>query len=173
MQQIKIEKAQISDLKPLLNVAIQTFIATFSEHNSKENMQNYVEENFSEQKLKTELANPNSQFFVAKFSDEIIGYLKINTANAQTEIKENNALEIERIYVLQEFLGKKVGQKLFEKAIEIAKELKVDFVWLGVWEKNERAIAFYKKNGFVVFDSHVFVLGNESQKDIMMKLNLA
>ncbi|PZQ78157.1 MAG: GNAT family N-acetyltransferase, partial [Flavobacterium johnsoniae] len=76
------------------------------------------------------------------------------------------------IYVLKEFHGKKVGQLLYEKAIQIAKETKSDYVWLGVWEENHRALAFYKKNGFVEFDKHIFRLGNDEQTDIMMKLQL-
>jgi ribosomal protein S18 acetylase RimI-like enzyme len=102
----------------------------------------------------------------------VIGYLKLNKGGSQTELKDNDALEIERIYVLKEFHGKKVGQMLFEKAIQIAKEQNAEFVWLGVWEENKRAIQFYTKNGFVEFDQHVFVLGDEPQTDIMMKLQL-
>jgi ribosomal protein S18 acetylase RimI-like enzyme len=74
--------------------------------------------------------------------------------------------------VLQDFHGKKVGQLLYDKAIEIARQLNVDYVWLGVWEENPRAIAFYRKNGFVAFDKHIFKLGDDEQTDIMMKLNL-
>jgi ribosomal protein S18 acetylase RimI-like enzyme len=101
-----------------------------------------------------------------------VGYLKINFGASQTELKDNEALEIERIYVLQAFHGKKLGQALYEKAISIAKEMKVKYVWLGVWEQNHRALQFYKKNGFVPFDTHIFKLGNDEQTDIMMKLAL-
>lgn len=81
-------------------------------------------------------------------------------------------MEIERIYVLKEFHGKKVGQILYEKAIELAKGIDADFIWLGVWEENPRAIRFYEKNGFSAFDKHIFQLGNDEQTDIMMKLEL-
>ena len=101
-----------------------------------------------------------------------MGYLKLNFGDSQTELKDQKALEIERIYVLKEFHGKKVGQLLFEKALKIAEEKKVDYVWLGVWEENLRAINFYKKNGFEEFDKHIFKLGNDEQTDIMMKLKL-
>lgn len=79
-------------------------------------------------------------------------------------------LEIERIYVLKAFHGKKVGQLLHDKAMEVSKQRSVDYVWLGVWEENPRAIRFYEKNSFVAFDKHIFKLGNEEQTDIMMKL---
>ena len=89
---------------------------------------------------------------------------------SQTELKHETALEIERIYVIQEYQGKKVGQQLYEKAIQVAKEKKAQYVWLGVWEENHKAIQFYNKNGFEVFDKHVFVLGDEKQTDLMMRL---
>ena len=98
--------------------------------------------------------------------------MKLNFGDSQTELKDNKALEIERIYVSKEFHGKSVGQLLYDKAIEVAKQKNVNYVWLGVWEENPRAISFYKKNGFVEFDKHIFKLGNDEQIDIMMKLNL-
>jgi ribosomal protein S18 acetylase RimI-like enzyme len=104
---------------------------------------------------------------------DVIGYLKLNVGASQTEVKDNDAIEIERIYVLKSFQGKRVGQLLFDKAIQIAKEQNAEFVWLGVWEENKKAIQFYTKNGFVEFDQHVFVLGDEAQTDIMMKLELS
>jgi ribosomal protein S18 acetylase RimI-like enzyme len=78
-------------------------------------------------------------------------------------------MEIERIYVLKEYHGHKIGQLLFEKAISIAKSMEKKYVWLGVWEKNERAIAFYTKNGFTVVDHHLFKLGDDVQTDYLMK----
>ena len=91
---------------------------------------------------------------------------------AQTELKENIGLEIERIYVLKEFHGKNVGQILYDTAFEVAKRINAEYLWLGVWEHNPRAINFYKKNGFVEFDKHIFKLGDDEQTDIMMKLKL-
>ena len=98
--------------------------------------------------------------------------MKLNFGDSQTELKDNKSLEIERIYVSKEFHGKSVGQLLYDKAIEVAKHKNVDYVWLGVWEENPRAISFYKKNGFVEFNKHIFKLGDDEQIDIMMKLNL-
>ena len=104
--------------------------------------------------------------------NEVIGYLKINHGQSQTELKDATAMEIERIYVLKEFHGKNIGQLLFEKAIALAIQKNANYVWLGVWEENPRAINFYKKNGFVEFDKHIFVLGDDEQTDIMMRLEL-
>ena len=73
---------------------------------------------------------------------------------------------------MKEYFGLKIGQILFEKSLEIGRKRKQDYVWLGVWEENHRALKFYQKNGFEVFGEHIFVLGNDRQTDLMMKLNL-
>lgn len=172
MTAIKINKVTLADLVQLQEIGRQTFAETFSSTNTEENMKAYLEEGFSNAKLSAELDNPNSEFYFATLNNTVIGYLKINFGLAQTELKDDKALEIERIYVLQEFHGKKVGQLLYDQAIHLAKEKKADYVWLGVWEKNHRAIQFYTKNGFVEFDQHIFVLGDDEQTDIMMKLVL-
>ena len=174
MMELNITIVQINDshIAALQQIGRQTFSETFAESNSAENMAKYLEEAYSYEKLSAELNDPNSIFYFAKMDQNVIGYLKLNFGASQTELKDNNALEIERIYVLKEFHGKKVGQLLFDKAIEIAKEYHVAYVWLGVWEENKRALQFYTKNGFIEFDQHIFVLGDEAQTDIMMKLEL-
>ncbi len=172
LDKIKIELINHSHIPALQQIGRQTFSETFAESNNAENMEKYLEEAYSFEKLTEELNNPNSFFYFAMLDEKVIGYLKLNMGESQTEIKDNDALEIERIYVLKNFHGKKVGQLLFDKAITIAKESQVAYIWLGVWEENKRALQFYTKNGFVEFDQHVFVLGDEAQTDIMMKLEL-
>ena len=165
----KITKDQILQLQ---KIGRQTFYETFSENNTEENMKSYLANSFSTDKITDELQDKNSEFYFAELDNNVIGYLKLNFGQSQTELKDDRSLEIERIYVLKEFHGKKVGQILYDKAIDIAKQQNVDFVWLGVWEKNLRAIHFYKKNGFVEFDKHLFKLGDDEQTDIMMQLKL-
>lgn len=172
MNNIIVRKVNTDDLIALQQIGRKTFEETFSESNSKENMEKYLREGFSEEKLLDELADENSEFYFAIDDGDIIGYLKINFGNAQTELKDNKGLEIERIYVLSTYHGKKVGQLLYDHAIEIAAKSLAKYVWLGVWEENPRAINFYKKNGFVEFDKHIFVLGDDEQTDIMMKKEL-
>ena len=169
---ITIEQINNSHIEALQQIGRQTFSETFAESNSADNMAKYLAEAYSFEKLNEELNNQNSFFYFAILDEKIIGYLKLNMGGSQTELKDNDALEIERIYVLKDFHGKKVGQLLFDKALTIAKELQVAYVWLGVWEENKKALQFYTKNGFVEFDQHVFVLGDEAQTDIMMKLAL-
>jgi ribosomal protein S18 acetylase RimI-like enzyme len=96
----------------------------------------------------------------------------MNFSAAQTELKENQSAEIERIYVLKACHGSGVGQLLLDKALDLARQNKLRYVWLGVWEQNPRAISFYRKNGFVEFDRHIFRLGDDEQTDWMMRLDL-
>ncbi|AKD03434.1 GNAT family N-acetyltransferase [Pontibacter korlensis] len=172
MVNINITRVTPADIDQLQKIGRQTFSETFSAGNTEKNMAKYLDEGFSIEKLTTELNNQSSEFYFATFGDEIVGYLKLNFGQSQTELKDNKALEIERIYVVKDFHGKGVGQLLYEKAIKIARQVDADYVWLGVWEENPRAINFYKKNGFVEFDRHIFRLGDDEQIDIMMKLQL-
>ena len=169
MGSIEIRRLTGEDAGRLQQIGRKTFEETFSSSNSKENMEKYLEEGFSLSKLQGEIDDPNAEFYFAMKNNNIIGYLKLNIGQSQTEIKNENALEIERIYVLREYHGQNIGQQLFEKGLERADAQKVEFIWLGVWEENKRAIQFYVKNGFVAFDKHIFRLGDEEQTDIMMK----
>jgi len=170
MELIKIVPIKPSEVEALQLLSKQTFTETFAIHNSEEDMYHYLTNNLSLAILQNELFNPDSKFYFALEGDKKIGYLKLNLKEAQTDVKDPDSLEIERIYVLNTYFGKKVGQVLYQKALDIAKELKLKYIWLGVWEKNERAIQFYKKNGFVEFDQHVFKLGNDEQTDLLMRL---
>lgn len=172
MKNIDIEGVTLADIAQLQEIGKQTFYEAFSSTNAQDDMNKYVEESFSLKRLTTELNNENSEFYFAKIDDNIVGYLKLNFGIAQTELKDDKALEIERIYVLKDFYGKTVGQILLDRAIEVAKNKNAEYIWLGVWEENPRAIRFYEKNGFVEFDKHIFKLGNDEQTDVMMKLKI-
>ena len=169
---MQISKAVLSNLKELQTLGRKTFFETFSSGNTEENMREYLDMEFAEEKMKQELSNIDSGFYLAKEKDKLIGYLKINFGNAQTELKEKSGMEVERIYVLKEFHGKNVGQILFDKALEIANQKNMNYLWLGVWEKNPRAIRFYEKNGFVQFGTHLFKVGDDEQTDVMMRREL-
>ena len=169
MEDIIVRKVVLDDINQLQEIGRATFYETFSAGNTEENMKKYLEEGFSIEKLTREINDINSEIYFAELDNKVIGYLKLNFGESQTELKNSKALEIERIYVSKDFHGKKVGQLLYEKAMQVANDRKVDNVWLGVWEENPRAINFYKKNGFVEFDKHIFRLGEDEQTDIMMK----
>ena len=172
MNTIEIRKATVADLETIQNISIQTFKETFAAVNTPENIANYVKESFNSEQLKMELNNFNSQFYVAYLNTKVVGYLKINVGDAQTETISKNTLEVHRIYVLQKYHGKNIGQLLIDEVKKIAQHSSVDCIWLGVWEENHRALRFYTKNGFIVFDKHVFTLGNDDQTDLLMQLSL-
>ncbi len=173
IEKIEVCRIGLSDIEQLQLIGKQTFTETFAEGNTEENLQKYLKEGFTIEKLSSELSNLNSEFYFAKLDNKVIGYLKVNFGQAQTELSDRNTLEIERIYVLKQFHEKKAGQILYEKALDIANNSRVEYLWLGVWEENPRAISFYKKNGFVEFDKHIFKLGEDEQTDLMMKLELS
>ena len=172
MNPITIRKATISDLETIQGISKQTFIETFAVVNTPENMDNYILENFNIQQIASEINNQESSFYLAILDHKTIAYLKINFGNAQTEIRSAQAMEIHRIYVLKNFHGNKVGQLLLSKAIKIGQQAGVDTIWLGVWEKNHKAIQFYNNNDFVEFDKHNFIMGNDIQTDLLMELRI-
>jgi len=172
MNTIKISRITIKDLLLLRKISIQTFTETFTATNSAENLAAYVQDKLNLEQLTFEISNLNSQFYIAYANDEAVGYIKLNFGDAQTENIVGSTLEIHRIYVLQAFHGKKIGQILLNQALQIGNNSGVESIWLGVWEENQKAIQFYTKNGFVIFDKHDFMMGNDKQTDLLMKLNI-
>lgn len=162
----------IEDSRKLQEISYETFNETFKEQNSPENMTAYMDRAFHLKQLEKELSNISSQFFFVHFHNEVAGYLKVNTNEAQSEEMGNEALEIERIYIKNIFQKHGLGKYMINKAVEIAMERNKKKVWLGVWEKNENAIAFYKKMGFVQTGSHSFYMGDEEQTDFIMTMTL-
>ncbi len=131
-------------------------------------MHHYLEKAFNLKQLEKELSNISSQFFFVYFNDAIAGYLKINTDDAQSEEMGDESLEVERIYIKSSFQKHGLGKYLLNNAMEIAIANNKKNIWLGVWEKNENAIAFYKKLGFVQAGSHSFYMGDDEQVDLIM-----
>lgn len=169
---LQLRQATISDLSNLQSIGRKTFAEIFAASNSEENLAVYLEEGFSEDKLRAELQNENSLFYFALQKENVIGYLKVNWGDAQSEKQEPNALEIERIYVLRQYHGTQVGALLYQQALSIAQTRKAPYIWLGVWEENPRAIRFYQKQGFVEFGEHIFQLGDDAQRDVLMRLDI-
>ena len=169
---IQIIKASSSDLFSIVDIARRTFIETYDKFNTRENMNLYLENTLCKSKLQVELENPHSNFYIVKSSNEVIGYLKVNEKHVQTEFKEEDSLEIERIYVLKAFHFQGIGKMLIKKTIQFAKFKGKKKIWLGVWKENKEAIRFYQKLGFSNVGEHVFVFGNERQIDLVLKLNI-
>lgn len=163
---------QPSELNELLEIGSSTFADSFGALNNKEDFDQYMEKSFNLAKITEEYNNPDSHFYFACQQENLVGYLKLNEGEAQTEKGLHNALEIERIYVRFGQQGKGIGQLLFDKALEVARENNFEQVWLGVWDRNSDAIRFYERNGFEKFATHPFKLGTDDQTDILMKFKL-
>jgi ribosomal protein S18 acetylase RimI-like enzyme len=163
----------VDDAGVLQKISEQTYYDAFKDFTSKETMQQYLTDAFSVPKLKQELANPHSKFYLLYADDTLAGYLKINRYDAQTHLNDACALEVERIYLIGSMQKKGLGHLLMNKAIEFAIEAEnIEYIWLGVWDKNEDAIAFYEKNGFQIVGMHPFYMGHEEQSDYIMRKDL-
>ncbi|NIK72105.1 MULTISPECIES: N-acetyltransferase [unclassified Paenibacillus] len=169
---VTIHKCDREDLPLLQQISIETFYDTFKDQNSPDQMKAYLERAFNAEKLEEEWSNPSSEFYFIVCDEEAAGYLKVNVDDAQTEKMGEEALEIERIYIRSGFQRQGLGKHLFDKALEIAIGHHKKKIWLGVWERNESAIAFYRKAGFVQTGAHSFYMGDEEQIDFIMSKTL-
>ena len=166
---VTIKKVEIAELDILLEYSKKTFYEFFAHLNDPLHFEAYVAVAFTTEKMLSELTNPNSEFYFAVIQDNIAGYIKLNFRNAQNEFKEENGLEVERIYVSGEYHGRHIGRHLLNYAIERGLQMQKDFIWLGVWEHNQKAIGFYQHHGFEICGSHDFILGEDRQTDLLMR----
>ena len=169
---VTLQKISLSDVVLLRNLAVATFKEKFVGTTTLDNIEKYITDKMSVSVFCSELENDNCQFYLATSNNDIVGYLKVNKYGAQTELQDKTSLEIERIYVLNAFKRQGIGKFLLNKAIQIARDNELKYIWLGVWEHNNEAVGFYKNNGFLVFDTHIFTIGNDDQTDYLMRLDL-
>lgn len=169
---IKLRPCTLNDADILRKMSIETYYETFAPMNTSENMEAYLNRAFDMNKLRRELNDKNSFFFFLYSDDELAGYLKLNEAPSQTDLNDVDSMEIERIYVSGKFQGMGLGGYLMKHALRTASEKKKKYVWLGVWEKNEKALQFYKKKGFYKIGAHSFFMGDDKQTDYIMRRDL-
>ena len=168
--EITMRYATVDDAELIADLSRKTFYETFGYVNTKENMDKFMNEQFTREKLISEVSEPGNTFLLAFDGNTPVGYVRMREGEKFPEFQEKDSIEIVRIYSINSYLGTGVGQQLMRQCIFVAKELKKDIIWLGVWEKNPRAIAFYTKWGFEKFNEHNFLLGDDLQKDwLMMK----
>ncbi|CAM3111213.1 GNAT family N-acetyltransferase [Leuconostoc rapi] len=166
---MQIKKLDLTDLNVLQKVSMETFYDTFADQNTEKNMQDYLSNSYKLETLTEELENKNSFFyFVLNDEDDIMGYLKLNINDAQSEDDFENALEIERIYIRIGFQKQGLGKVLYNIATTKAIQLGKQRIWLGVWEFNQNAKAFYQHLGFDFVGSHTFNMGDDPQTDLIM-----
>jgi diamine N-acetyltransferase len=169
---IAVRGATVNDAALISRLATETFYETYSWYNTPENMKEYIQTHFNPEKTKYELSEKETYFFLVSVNDEVAGYAKMRNVEHPKELKGKRYLEIERIYVIKKLQEHKLGYALMQHCFEKGRNLKLDCIWLGVWEKNTRAIAFYEKIGFKKFGTHNFQLGDDAQNDLLLRYDL-
>ena len=166
---ISIRECTVRDLELLQQIGYDTFDETFRSLNTTETINAYLAEAFSREKLLSEMMSGSCSFYFMYCKNELIGYLKLNEALGQSDLNDPDSLEIERIYVRKEYKGQGLGKILIDYALKKAVESGKQYVWLGVWERNTTALAFYEKVGFKEMGKHSFRMGDELQTDYILK----
>ncbi|HZY80290.1 MAG TPA: N-acetyltransferase [Cyclobacteriaceae bacterium] len=161
-----------ADIPVLRDIAIKIFRDTFTHSNTPENLEAFLKRDYNTESFKKEFGEPGSRYFFISDGDRIAGYLRLRKNPEVDHILGKNTIEIHRIYVDPEYHGKKVGDQLMQFSIDIANQDKHDWIWLGVWEHNPRAIKFYTKWGFERFSEHDFFMGDEKQTDFLLRKKL-
>ena len=169
---LTVRYATNNDATLIADISRQTFYETFAAENRKEDMDKFLREQFTKGKLIMEVGNMENIFLLVYSGDDVAGYAKLREAKQPEKLKNVKTMEIARIYAMPNMIGKGVGNLLMKTSISIAKEKGKEVIWLGVWEKNIRAIDFYKKWGFEKFDVSDFLLGDDVQCDLLMKKEL-
>lgn len=170
--EILIRRLNNQDVQELQAISIETFKETFEAYNSEEHMADYLRTAYALDKLSAELNNSDSYFYFAETKVGIAGYLKLNKMDAQSEDRGSDALEVERIYVRSSFHRQGLGRVLMKKAYDVAKVKEKSKIWLGVWEHNHQARAFYEAQGFVKTGEHDFMMGDDAQTDYIYEKTL-
>lgn len=169
---LEYKKCKQEDLQKLATVSKKTFCEAFEKDNDPEDFNLYISKAFAVEQISGELKNPNTIFYFAYNEEILVAYFKLNEKDAQTDLMLSDSMELERIYVLSEFQGKRIGERLLEKIKTIALDANKSFLWLGVWENNVKAIQFYQRNGFVKFGTHPYYIGKDKQTDWLMRCDL-
>jgi diamine N-acetyltransferase len=164
-----IRRASYADAKLLAELGASTFAETFAKDNSAEDMAAYTAESFSVERLTEELNDPLSIFFIAEVEGRAAGYAKLHPGDVPSVVEGLKPVELVRLYVAQAWLGRGVGPALMQRCVEEARERGFQTIWLGVWERNDRAQAFYRKWNFQEVGEHIFQLGSDPQRDIVMQ----
>ena len=166
---LTIRRAKPDDASLITELGARTFAETFAADNSPEDMAVYMTASFNLAKQTAELADAASTFFIAEVGGHAVGYAQLHAGEPAQSVEGANAVELARLYVSREWLGRGVGEALMRACVDEAQQVGYGTIWLGVWERNERAQAFYRKWDFREVGDHVFQLGSDPQRDIVME----
>jgi ribosomal protein S18 acetylase RimI-like enzyme len=171
-EEIELALAGPEDVPALAALKAETFVETFAATNDPEELARHLDRAFAIEKVAAELADPDSTTWWLLDRGRPIGYLKVNAGAAQSSPGLTDGLEVEQLYVRASHHGRGLGSRLLDLASATARERRLGYVWLSVWERNPSAIAIYEHRGFRPFDEHVFMLGDEAQRDLLMRLEV-
>ena len=161
------------DLASLVaDMSRKTFQETFGPYNTAEDMQLFLQNQFTVERLMQEVGKPGHRHILAYVDGIPAGYVFIKYHSHELLMNEP-ALEISRIYCLQAFQGKGIGRALMQEALMDAKRANLKWVWLGVWKENTTALAFYSSFGFKIFGTTDFLLGMDMQVDWLMQYSIS
>ena len=167
-----VRPASHKDILLLAELGAATFRLTFAQDNTPEDMEAYLTQNFTEEKLEQEVSGPLAVFLIAELSGKPLGYAKLNMGDPDACVTGPKPAELVRLYVVPESIGQGIGARLMKEAITTATNRGFETLWLGVWEHNLRAIGFYRKWGFEEVGSHIFQLGSDAQTDLILQKSL-
>ena len=166
---VTIRRGNSDDARLLAELGAYTFHETFAVDNTSEDMDAYLASNFNVAQQTAELAHPASTFLIAEVDGQAAGYAKLHAAEPPKEIEGGRPIELVRLYVSSEWFGRGVGEALMRACLDEARNTGHETLWLGVWERNARAQAFYRKWDFRAVGEHMFQLGSDEQRDILME----
>jgi GNAT superfamily N-acetyltransferase len=164
-----IRRAASDDADLLTELGARTFSETFAADNTPEDMAAYLESSFTHEQLRAELDDSRSTFLIAEIDGVAVGYAKLHSGEASKSVQGDKPMELVRLYASAEWLGRGVGKALMQACISEAHHQGYRTLWLGVWEHNSRARAFYDKWEFREIGKHIFQLGADRQTDILME----
>ena len=169
---LTIRRGTVADAGLLSELGARTFSETFAADNTPEDLAAYIATSFNITQLTSELEDPASIFLIAEVDGRAAGYAKLHDGQPEKGVEGANPVELVRLYVSREWLGRRVGEQLLHASVDEARLAGHDSIWLGVWERNARAQAFYRKWNFRDVGEHVFQLGADQQRDIVMERTL-
>jgi diamine N-acetyltransferase len=166
---LTIRRGTLDDAGLLSELGAQTFSETFAADNTPEDLAAYIATSFNLAQQTVELEDPASIFLIAEVDGRAAGYAMLHEGKPEKGVEDANAIELVRLYVSREWLGRGIGEQLMRACVDEARQTGHKTLWLGVWERNGRAQAFYRKWNFRAVGEHMFQLGSDMQRDILME----
>ena len=167
-----VRRGTLEDAGLLSELGARTFSETFAADNTAEDLAAYIATSFNVARQTAELEDSASTFLIAEVDGRAAGYAKLHDGEPEKGVEGANPVELVRLYVSRDWLGRGIGEQLMRACIDEARRGGHETIWLGVWERNGRAQTFYRKWNFRTVGEHVFRLGSDLQRDILMERTL-